>query len=170
MREKFEIESIMPNLPDDEVFKLITSGGFSSIGFIKVIADATVINNLFVSTLRIGKKHLAVLDNLYKQKRLKNASFVIGSIMKNDSAKGKGYGYYDCLEDVCKKNGWEISVMNNHSKILLFDTDIGKYVIETSSNLNENPKIEQFSFEKNSELYEFYLSLFEEVIKWIEIV
>jgi hypothetical protein len=29
-------------------------------------------------------------------------------------------------------------------------------VIETSSNLNENPKIEQFSFENDAELFEFY--------------
>ena len=44
---------------------------------------------------------------------------------------------------------------------MLFDTDNGKYVLETSSNLNENPKIEQFSFEQNSELFDFYKKLFE---------
>lgn len=52
------------------------------------------------------------------------------------------------------------NVVKNHSKVILLDTDKGKYVIETSSNFNENPKIEQFSFEKSAELYEFYKKSF----------
>jgi hypothetical protein len=55
-----------------------------------------------------------------------------------------------------QKNSWQIKTLKNHSKVLLFDTDAGKFVIETSSNLNENPKIEQFSFEKDTELFNFY--------------
>lgn len=37
------------------------------------------------------------------------------------------------------------------------------YVLETSSNLNENPKIEQYSFENNKELYLFYYEFFEKL-------
>ena len=66
---------------------------------------------------------------------------------------------------IFENNKWDITAVNNHSKILLFDTNEGKFVLETSSNLNENPKIEQFSFEKNEELYGFYLELFEEIKK-----
>ena len=80
--------------------------------------------------------------------------------MKNDNKKLKSYGYYDDLEKMCAKNGWTVEAIHNHSKILLFDTDQGKYVIETSSNLNENPKIEQFSFEKDDALYDFYYKHF----------
>lgn len=63
-----------------------------------------------------------------------------------------------------EKNGWKVVVKNNHSKILLFDTENGKYVLETSSNLNECPNIEQFSFQKSDELYKLYLKVFEEVL------
>ena len=52
---------------------------------------------------------------------------------------------------------------SNHSKLLLFDTDDGKFVLETSSNLNENPSMEQFSFERNAELYDFYEGAFGEL-------
>ena len=54
---------------------------------------------------------------------------------------------------------------NNHSKIILAKTKHNFYVIETSSNLNENPKIEQFNFENSKRLYEFYLLLFKELIQ-----
>lgn len=66
-----------------------------------------------------------------------------------------------------KKNDWTVTVANNHSKIINFDTDSGKYVIWTSSNLNENPKIEQFIFLKSEEIYqmceeEFFKKILEE--------
>jgi hypothetical protein len=61
------IEELDPDLPDNEVRKYISSGGFSSIGFVKFIAERTHINSLIVSTLRVGRKHLQVLDVLKQQ-------------------------------------------------------------------------------------------------------
>jgi hypothetical protein len=155
------IEKLVQSLPGDQVYKFISDGGFSSIGFIKFVADRVRIETLHAATLRVGKKHLAVLDNLKKQGKLNRCIFAVGNLMKDDSERGKSYGYYDDLKRVCELNDWEIIVANNHAKILLFDTENGRYVLETSSNLNENPKIEQFSFEKNEELYSFYLKFFE---------
>jgi hypothetical protein len=155
-----KIENLDNDLPNSEVRKYISTGGFSSIGFVKFIAERAFIKNLTVSTLRVGRKHLQVLDVLKNQQKINHITFIVGSIMKNDSKLGKTYRYYDDLQAVCEKNGWKIIVNNNHSKILLFDTDKGKFVIETSSNLNENPNAEQFSFEKSEELYDFYFNYF----------
>ena len=162
--EQLRIEELEPNLPEDEVFKYISSGGFSAIGFVRFIAEKTHINRLIVSTLRVGKKHLQVLDVLKNQGKLDDVFFIVGSLIKNDSDVGKSYKYYDNLLNICEKNNWKTAVFNNHSKVLLFDTEAGKYVIETSSNLNENPNVEQFSFEKNAELYNFYKDFFEKMI------
>ncbi len=61
------------------------------------------------------------------------------------------------LKRYFQKKKWEYGDSLNHSKVLIFDTDDGKFVLETSSNLNENPRVEQFSFEKDELLYDFYL-------------
>ena len=108
---------------------------------------------------------MQALNVLHSSGRLEKANFLIGSFMKNDSKTGLKYGYYQLFDRICGKNGWNYTVVQNHSKILLFDTDAGKFVIETSSNLNENPKMEQFSFEKNAELYDFYFSALGELVK-----
>lgn len=166
MREVQEIEKLIKELPSSEIsHRLITYGGFSSIGFIKFVADRTVINRLVVSTLRVGKKHLQVMDELYRIGKIKHVDFIIGSVMKNDSEVGKSYGYFDSLDEVCQKNNWTITVMNNHSKIALFDTDQGKFVLETSSNLNACSNIEQFCFLKDTELYDFYEKAWDELIE-----
>lgn len=39
------------------------------------------------------------------------------------------------------------------------------YVVETSSNLNENPQIEQFTFENDKDLYEFYYDIFKVIME-----
>lgn len=156
-RERAEVSKLCNGLPDDSIcYKIISIGKFSSLGFIEYIASQTIIKQMTVSTLRVGKKHLKALDILYKKGKLLKVNFIVGNIMKQDSKLGKSYRYYDDMTNVCERNNWNVVVRNNHSKILLFDTDNGKFVIETSSNLNENPKMEQFSFYKDDEAYKFY--------------
>ena len=64
--------------------------------------------------------------------------------------------------------GWDIYAINNHSKIILMRTRKNYYIVETSSNLNENPQLEQFSIENSKKVFDFYKSMFEEMKKWAE--
>lgn len=153
-------------LPDkDTVYKFVSDGKFCSAAFIKFVADKTVINCLYASSFRIGAKELQLIDMLYKSGKIKHCIFAIGTLMANAKANAKKYNYYNNFKQICDVNNWEYATVNNHSKLILFDTNCGKFVLETSSNLNENPKIEQFSFEKSEELFYFYKSLFE---KWVK--
>ena len=161
VREEHQIEQLLDgDLPNDGVYKMISEGGFSSIGIIRYVATRTHIKELIASTLRVGKKHIECLNVLHAQRRLDRATFIIGSVMKNDSEMGKSYGYYDLLTDIASQNGWKVICKNNHSKVLLMDTIEGKFVVETSSNLNENPNMEQFSFEKSEMLFDYYKMAF----------
>jgi len=165
MREKAAIETLITDLPEDEVIKLISFGTFSLIGLIRFVADKVRINHLTVSSLAVGAKHAECLDVMAEQGNLGHAEFYVGTVMGMDrktktvkrGMRDRGY----VLKGIAEKRGWEVVICKNHSKILLMDTDRGRYVVETSSNLNENPKFEQFSFEKNDELYDFYRSFFD---------
>lgn len=164
IRSVRELEQCMTILPEGNVvYKFVTNGGFSSISFIKYIADRCHVNELYASSFRIGSKELRLIDRLFQDGVIGTCHFAVGTLMANDSQSVKRYRYYDNFKELCERNGWEYIVTNNHSKILLFDTDAGKFVIETSSNLNDNPKIEQFSVEKSDDLFYFYRSVFQ---KW----
>lgn len=150
-----------------ESLKIISfSGGFASISFVKSIAEREVIEYLFASTLRVGERQAQILDDLEFSGRIKHAEFIVGGIMKTDEESR--YNYYEAFCRICKKNRWRYVVVNNHSKIILMQTQRNFYVLETSSNLNENPKIEQFSFENNKELFDFYKEFFEKVMEVAE--
>ena len=165
MREKHALESILTSPPTkDEIIKLVSCGVFSAIGVIKYIADFEVIEHMDVSSFAVGAKHAETLSVLHDQGRIKTARFFVGNIMKTDGNRdGNRIDRSAALNNVCEKCGWNQIVCKNHSKIILMKTAKNYYVVETSSNLNENPKFEQFSFENNKTLYEFYREFFNEL-------
>lgn len=165
MAHKVEILTGAPPNPG-ECYKYISlSGGFSSIAFIRFISKYEHIFELTASTLRIGEKQFNEICTLSRNGKIEKATFFTSTLMKSDAKREKKYDYFSRFEEVCAKNGWKNIVVNNHSKIILMRTENNCYVLETSSNLNENPKIEQFSFENSCDLYEFYFSFFKELEK-----
>lgn len=145
----------------DEIFKFISvSGGFASVSFIKYVADREIIEELTASTLRIGEKQFNYLKALATNRRLKSARFFIGSKGIMQANRSGKYDYFSHFIDCCSKNNWKYYCVNNHSKIILMRTAQNYYVLETSSNLNENPQIEQYSFENSKQLYDFYYGFF----------
>ena len=156
-----EILSRRAELPKDgESLRAISyAGGFSSCSVVIWIAAKAKIERMFVSTLRVGKKEIDAMKDLHESGKLDSASFVLCGISKeNKSLKGKDYGYTEYFEEQCAECGFLWSYAKNHSKIILLDTSEGKFVIETSSNFNENPKIEQFCITKSDLIYNFYKS------------
>lgn len=67
-------------------------------------------------------------------------------------------------EDICGRYGWQCVSRDNHTKLALFDTDAGKFVLEGSCNLNEAPNYEQFSLCRDAGLYDFYAAALREMI------
>ncbi|MDL2257574.1 hypothetical protein LJC42_00245 [Eubacteriales bacterium OttesenSCG-928-K08] len=154
-RQSHALEIDMPELPrEGEHFKLFSDGGFSSISIIAKIARDEGIRDLYVSTLRIGKKEMQVLLALNQSGLLDKATFFVGSIFAND--KKSEYDYFTYATDVCEKLGWKFHVIKNHSKLILAETPGSHIVVETSSNLNENPKMEQFCIERDVGAFDFY--------------
>lgn len=163
--ETKQLEYLINNFDKDVVYKFISvKGGFSSINFIDYISKNETIEDLFVCSLAVGKKHIQFLDKLKSEAKLKNASFIIGVIFEKRGLDKK-YDYFNEFIKICKKNNWQYISTNNHAKLILMRTEQNYYVLETSGNLNENPKIEQFSFEESKELYNFYYEFIKEVLK-----
>ena len=156
-----EILSRRAELPQDgESLRAISYvGGFSSCSVVIWIASKAKIERMFASTLRVGKKEIDAMQDLHEEGKLEHAKFVLCGISKeNKSLKGKYYGYTEYFEEKCEECGFEWCYAKNHSKIILLDTSEGKFAVETSSNFNENPKIEQFCITKSDLIYDFYKS------------
>lgn len=88
----------------------------------------------------------------------------MGQIMRRDQRKQSAVQYWEDLRELCARYGWECATRDNHTKLMLMETDAGKYILEGSCNLNEAPNWEQFSFARDAELYDFYLTCFDEML------
>jgi hypothetical protein len=150
------LDSLGPLPGEDEAIKAVSFCQVSTIGMLRYVANQTVIRELTVSTFRIGPTALRELKRLRERGRLEKASFIVGKILGRDNRKTSAVEHYQNVERVCRECGWRLAARDNHTKLTLFDTDAGKFVLESSSNLNEAPNWEQFSLEQDAELYEFW--------------
>lgn len=150
----------VPPAPGEALKFISLHGGVASLSFIAWVAKNEQILELSASTLRIGPKQYQYLNALAKSGKLKNARFLTSSMQKEMDTK-HGRNYAREFKTIADRNGWNMIVANNHSKIILMRTETAHYVLETSSNLNENPKIEQYSFENSKEVYDFYNHFFD---------
>lgn len=162
-REKDSLEALVQNPPNEgETFRLLSGrGGFSTCALICFIASREVIEDLYVNTFRIGLAQFDELDELHTAGRLMNAHFITSKLQRDTD---RHYNYFGEISKKCEKNGWDLKVLDNHSKVVLCRTKNNYYVIETSSNLTDNPKMEQFCWENSSELYEWYEELLKELM------
>ena len=176
-RRKFVIENEVGQLAalvgappkPSEAFKMLSvGGGFSSLAIIKYIADREGIEELYCSTFRIGRRHFDELAKLKARGKIGVAHFVTSQTQERTDEiaeyNGTRYNYYEYMIERCRAFGWELKSFDNHSKLLLMRTRENWYTVETSSNLNENPKMEQFCWENDQTLFEWYRELFGQLL------
>lgn len=129
------------------------------------MAELGKIDELEISTFRIGKAHFQNLLQLNEKGLLGKVLLITSDTQKRVDSKiqykGKAYEYCDFIFSKCAEIGWRIATSDNHSKIVLMKTRGENFVVETSSNLNENPKMEQFSWENDKELYDWHKGILE---------
>lgn len=150
----------------NEIYTLISAGGFSSVAVIAEIAKKEVIEQLYCSTFRIGKKQFKVLQALHKKGNIKSAEFYTSNLQARADSKNNKYNYIEFINHIAENNAWVVKPVKNHSKVILCKTaNDNHYVVTTSSNLNENPQIEQFNIFNDIEMFEFYKNNLFELLK-----
>lgn len=146
--------------PAGESIRMISPrGGWSSCALVMAIAQKTDIRELWATSLRVGLKELRAIEGL----QIPKVHLCLGSIQRRTAKK---YDYASPLEEAAERYGWSVHYANNHSKVILLDTSAGGITIETSSNLNENPQIEQFCVTNSAELLDWYVDEFKRLGCW----
>ena len=159
MREACNLSELVGELPSEgDSLRLISFCSFSAVGFVRWVADQHVIRWMGVTTFRVGPRCIKLLRQLHDGGRLLDADFILGRLAgSRDGAERK---IFDQLDTLCREAGWRCRPASNHTKVILFNTDAGRWVLETSCNLNDAPNWEQYTLEQDDDLYQFYKDLF----------
>lgn len=114
-------------------------------------------DNVLISTWVIADSDIDNLIDLMKNKRIKKLKLCLGEIYP-----GTYPAEYSRLLKMREDFDFEMVVARNHSKIMLMSGGNSgmDLVIESSANVNTNPRMEQTAIHNDKGLYDFYAEFF----------
>ncbi len=165
-RRAFSETSLMDvaglDFKDGESYHFITAGDVDAISFLKLILRQQKLEYCLFSTWC-----MAAEDILQFEEWLKN-----GTIKKLDAYVGEIFPGSYIIEHAMLKTMFEkyncgrIAIFKNHSKIFAGTGDKFSFGIETSANINTNPRTENGCITIGPGLYKFYRKYFDGIISF----
>ena len=139
-----------------ESWHVMSHGDIDSLSYLRhVLNGVTHLDHVLMSTWCIAKNDLNEISQWLDSGRIEQFDLYAGEIFPGS------YGdEYEQFMKMCDLYGCRLVVAKNHSKITLCANDEFKIVIESSANVNTNPRIEQSTLHNNPELHAFYLEFF----------
>lgn len=141
-----------------ESWHVISRGDVDALSYLRhALAGVTHFDHVLLSTWCIAKADLQELEAWLDSGRIDFFELYAGEIFPSQ------YGdEYETALRLCRTYGARIVIAKNHSKVTLAANEADNYrlVIESSANVNTNPRIEQSAVHCSDELYRFYADFF----------
>lgn len=150
------LRSVLPEYVDaGDSYHVMSSGDVDSMSFMTFFMINYAFDDVLISTWVIADSDIDNLIDLMKNKRIKKLKLCLGEIYP-----GTYPAEYSRLLKMRRDFDFEMVVARNHSKIMLMKNELMNLVIESSANVNTNPRIEQTAIHNDAGLYEFYYEFF----------
>ena len=154
---EYTLAEILPaTIAPGESWHVMSRGDIDSLSYVRhVLAGVSHLDHLLMSTWCIAKNDLTEIANWLDSGRVEQFDLYAGEIFPGS------YGdEYEQMLAMCENYGARLVIAKNHSKVTLCSVDDYKIVIESSANVNTNPRIEQSALHHNADLHGFYLEFF----------
>ena len=137
----------------------MSRGDIDSLSYLRhILAGTTHLDHVLMSTWCIAKNDLTEITGWLDAGRIEQFDLYAGEIFPGS------YGdEYEQFLKMCELFGCRLIVAKNHSKITLAENCAEAYrlVVESSANVNTNPRIEQSTIHAAAALHAFYLEFFQ---------
>lgn len=142
-----------------DCWHFITAGDVDSLSYLKVMLRHQNIKHLIVSTWCMAAEDILQFDEWIEQGKIRKIDFYVGEIFPSSYRIE-----YAMLNELIEKHKCgRVAVFRNHSKVYAGDGEKFKFAIETSANINTNPRTEQGVMTINDEIYHFYKEYFDKI-------
>ncbi|MBR4643482.1 MAG: hypothetical protein IKO74_12325 [Selenomonadaceae bacterium] len=142
-------------------YHCISFGDVDSLTFLRVIVKQQRIKYALVSTWVCSSADIDEIRGWIERGYIGRVDFYIGEIFK-----GSYPAQYSALTALCKEFGGRVAICRNHSKVIVTLGERFDAVVESSANVNHNPRIEQACITVDSELAEWYKEFFDGIISF----
>ena len=137
-------------------YHCISFGDVDSTTYLRCIVKQQRIKYALVSTWCMASEDIREIRSWIEQGYIGRCDFYIGEIFK-----ASYYKQYEELTDLCKTLGGRVCMFRNHAKIMVVLGERFDAVIESSANLNTNPRTEQSIVTVDTELALWYKNFFD---------
>lgn len=156
--EKTLADLLPARFSPDESWHVISRGDIDSLSYLRhALAGVTHFDHVLMSTWCIAKADLEEIATWLDTGRIDHFELYAGEIFPNQ------YGdEYEQMQRICQTYGARMVIAKNHSKVTLCASHADGYclAIESSANVNTNPRIEQTAVHCSAALHAFYLEFF----------
>lgn len=136
---------------------VITGGNVDQLSYLELMIMHQPINYCLLSTWCMGEEDIKQIEEWIDQGLIKKIDFYVGEIFPSQYTIG-----FAMLNRLIERtNCGRVAVFRNHSKIIAGYGEKYPFCVETSANVNTNPRTEQGVITINGELVDFYKAYFD---------
>lgn len=126
------------------------------MSFLKIVLRQQDLNYLLFSTWCMASEDIYQIEEWLESGKIKKVDAYVGEIFP-----GTYKLEYRLLRPIIEKYGGRVAVFKNHSKIFAGYGDKFYFGIQSSANINTNPRTENACITIDRGLYEFYKEYFD---------
>lgn len=136
-------------------------GDVDSLTYFRAVVKQQHIRYAFISTWCMAMEDVTEIEHWLKCGYIDRVDFYCGEIFR-----GSYTAEYEAVVALEKKYGGRLCIFRNHSKIMVLLGDRFDAVIESSANVNTNPRTEQTVITTDTELAHWYKDIFDGIISF----
>ena len=139
-------------------YHIISQGDIDSLTYLRQIIKTQKVEKVILSTWCMSISDILEIERWIKAGRIGIIHFYIGEIFKNSYA-----GEYDEIQRLKKEGKADYTIFRNHSKVMCGHGESFSFVVESSANVNTNPRCENTVVTIDSGLCDFYINFFSKI-------
>ena len=156
------LEKELPwHFSEGDTFHCLSWGDVDSLTYFRAVVKQQHIKYALISTWCMAMEDLREMDDWISRGYVDRIDLYCGEIFRGT------YGAeYEAAIELEKKHGGRLCIFRNHSKVMVLIGDRFDAVIESSANVNTNPRTEQTVISIDGELARWYKDIFDGVISF----
>ena len=148
-------EALDWHFSEGDCYHCFSFGDVDSLTFFKHVLRQQRVHYLALSTWCMAGEDVDDLRQWHRRGMLGRVDFYVGEIFPGSYPE-----VYDAVLDLCKNVGGRLCVFRNHSKIMMVIGERFDCLIESSANVNTNPRSENTVITVDRQLVRDYIELF----------
>ena len=146
---------------DGDSYHFITGGDVDGLSYLKIILRQQDLDYCLMSTWCMASEDVYQIEDYLKAGKIKKMDVYVGEIFP-----GTYRLEYALLKPMIESYGGRVAVFKNHSKIFAGYGDKFHFGVETSANVNTNPRTEQGCITIDKAIFHFYKNYFDKIVSF----